>query len=183
MTAIALPFLMRHALRAVDERSVDRRVLMDRYRAAASIAGCDQPQPAAFRYRVEMLLLIARLDADDIRLDPALQQVYEFALRWIELAVLHALPRAHALHVAGTDHRAVAHAVLVLERALEDVGDDLHVAVAMGAEALARLHDVLVDHAQAAKPNVLRVVVIGKRKRVVAVEPAVVGMAAFRAFA
>src|SRR5450759_5581348 len=84
--------LMRHALRAVDERSVDRRVLMDRYRAAASIAGCDQFQPAASRCRVEMLLLIAWLDADDIRLDPDLQPVYEFALRWIEFAVLHALP-------------------------------------------------------------------------------------------
>ena len=46
--------------------------------------------------------------------------------------------RAHALHVAGADHRARAHAVLVRERALEHVGDDLHVAVPVRAEALRR---------------------------------------------
>jgi hypothetical protein len=69
-------------------------------------------------------------------------------------------------------------AVLVLERALEDVGEDLHVAVAVRAEARSRLDPVVVDHAQAAKAHVARVVVLAERERVPAVEPAPVGPAA-----
>jgi hypothetical protein len=63
------------------------------------------------------------------------------------------------------------------QRALQDVADDLHVAVAVGAEARAGLHPVLVDHAQRAETHVLRVVIIGEGEAVVGVEPAVIGMA------
>ena len=61
----------------------------------------------------------------------------------------------------------------MLERALEHVGDDLHVAVSVGAEALAGLHAILVDHAQRAEAHVARVVVLGEREGVSALEPAV----------
>jgi hypothetical protein len=47
---------------------------------------------------------------------------------------------------------AVAHAVLVRQRAVEHVADDLHVAVAVGAEAGAGGDAVLVDDAQVAQP-------------------------------
>src|SRR5262249_49804808 len=90
----------------------------------------------------------------------------------VELAVLDARPRRHALHVAGPDHRAGAEAVLVLERSLEHVRQDLHVAVAVRAEAGARLHAVVVDHTQRAEAHVLRVVVVPEREGVAAVEPA-----------
>src|SRR5688572_29597945 len=95
----------------------------------------------------------------------------------VELAVAHADAGAHALHVAGNDGGAVSHAVLVAQGAFQHVADDLHVAVAVGAEALARLHAVLVDHPQRAEAHVLRVVVVGEGKAVVRVEPAVVGVA------
>ena len=66
---------------------------------------------------------------------------------------------------------------LCVERALEHVGDDLHVAVRVGAEALAGRDAVVVDHAQRAEAHVLGVVVVGEREGVVGVEPAVVGVA------
>jgi hypothetical protein len=70
----------------------------------------------------------------------------------VELAVAHAGAGAHALHLAGQDGRAIAHAVLVRQRAVEHVADDLHVAVAMGAEAGARGDAVFVDDPQVAQP-------------------------------
>src|SRR6266700_27199 len=90
----------------------------------------------------------------------------------------HPRARAHSLQVARDDDRAIAHAVLVLERAFEDPGDDLHVAVAMGAEALARLDAVVVDDTKRAKSHVLRVVIGGEREGVIRVEPSVIEMPA-----
>src|SRR5208282_240342 len=97
-----------------------------------------------------MFFIVARRNAGDIRFDPDLQQMHGLFTRRIEFAVHDAGAGAHALHIAGTDHRAVAHAVLVLERALENIGDDFHIAVAVHAETTARLDTVLVDHAQTA---------------------------------
>src|SRR5205807_5237133 len=74
--------------------------------------------------------------------------------------------------------RAVTHGVLVRELALEDVADDLHVTVAVGAEARARLHAILVDHAQWAVAHVPRVVIAGEGEAVERAQPAVVGVAA-----
>src|SRR6185295_15245453 len=98
-------------------------------------------------------------------------------LEWL-LAVPDARARGHPLHVARPDDRAGADAVLVLERALEDIGDDLHVAVSVGVEPAARPHPVLVDHAQRAEAHMLRVVVVAEGEAVPAVEPAEVGDAA-----
>jgi hypothetical protein len=62
-------------------------------------------------------------------------------------------------------------AVLVLERALEDVGEDLHVAVAVRAEARPGADPVVIDHPERPETHVRRVVVIAERERVPAVEP------------
>src|SRR5262249_10481559 len=98
-------------------------------------------------------------------------------LRGIELAVHDAGARGHALDVAGADGGTVAHAVLVGDGAVEDVGDDLHVAVGMRAEALAGGDAVVVDDAQGAKTHVRGVVVVGEREREARVEPPEVGVA------
>ncbi|MNT22915.1 hypothetical protein D3C72_1583170 [compost metagenome] len=90
----------------------------------------------------------------------------------------HARARAHALHLARADLGLVAHGVLVLERAVEHDRDDLHVRVAVGAEALAGRDAVLVDHPQHREAHVGGIVVVGEREGVVGVEPAVIGMAA-----
>jgi hypothetical protein len=65
------------------------------------------------------------------------------------------------------------------EAAREDVADDLHVAVAVRAEAHARLHPVLVDDAQRPEAHVLGVVVVGEGEAVEGVEPPVLGVAPF----
>src|SRR5205823_9212134 len=96
----------------------------------------------------------------------------------VVLAVPNAGAGAHALYVARHDGRAGAHRILVSERAFEHIGDDLHVAVAVRAEAATGLHAVLVDDAQHPVAHVLRVVVIGEGEAVVRVEPAVLGVAA-----
>ena len=72
----------------------------------------------------------------------------------------HAGSRAHVLHVARLDDRTVAHAVLVRQRSLEDVGDDFHVAVRMRRKSAAPGYAVIVHHAQGAKLNMLRVIVV-----------------------
>src|SRR5229473_3044618 len=99
--------------------------------------------------------------------------------RVVELAVGDARPSGDALNIARFHHRRVPHAVLMFERATNDVTYDLKIAVRVGAETLAALHAILVDHAQTAVTHVLRVVIIRKGKGVVAVQPAVIGVAAF----
>ena len=63
---------------------------------------------------------------------------------------------------------------LVLQLAFEDVGEDLHVAVAVRAEALARGDAVVVDHPQRPEVHPLRVVVVGEGEGVIGLEPAVI---------
>src|SRR3990167_4616153 len=96
----------------------------------------------------------------------------------IEFAVSDATARAHALYFAGPYHRASTQAVLVFERALQDVGNDFHIPVSVGGKTLARRHRVFVDHAQDGETHLTGVVIVGKGKRVVGVEPAVVEMSA-----
>jgi hypothetical protein len=97
----------------------------------------------------------------------------------LKLAVPHARTGGHVLKSAGADDPAVAHRVLVLDRPLEDERDDLHVPVRVGAEALAGRDAVVVDDAQAAEAEPPRVVIVGEAEGVVAVQPPVLGVAAF----
>ena len=86
---------------------------------------------------------------------------------------------SHVLCLARANHAAIAHRILVLEGAAEDVGDDLHVPVRVHAEPLARQDEIVVDDAQAAEAHPLRIVVVREAKRVISVQPPVVGVAAF----
>src|SRR5690606_12347102 len=147
-------------------------------RAVLAIGRHDETQAVEALARGEVLLLVARRRAGPRRQHPHLQEVRTLGLRAVELAVRDAGAGRHQLHLAGVQARAVAHAVLVLEHALEHVGDVLHVLVAVRAEAAARLHAVLVDHAQDAEAHRVRVVPVGEGEGVPGVEPAVVGVAA-----
>ena len=95
-------------------------------------------------------------------LDPDLQKMGHAAFVVIELGVTHAGARAHALHITGNNGRAIAHRIFVRQRTIQHITDDFHVAVTMGTEAGTGLHAILVDHAQRAVADVVRVVVIGK---------------------
>ena len=83
-----------------------------------------------------------------------------FFIARVELTVGDAGPSAHALELAGTEDLPVTHRVLVFESPRQNVGDDLHVCVCVGAEALTRRDPILVDHAERAEARVRWVVVI-----------------------
>ena len=86
--------------------------------------------------------------------------MHRFRRRWIEFTVRHAGAGGHVLNFAGADDAAVAHGILVFQRAAQDIGDDFHVAVRMRAETATARNGVVVDHAQRAESHVVRVVII-----------------------
>ena len=100
-------------------------------------------------------------------------------LRLVELAVPDPRAGAHPLDLSGPDDRSVAEAVAVLERTVQHVGDDLHVAMRVGAEPFPGCDAILVDHAQRAEVDVLRVVVLAEREGVPAIQPVDPGMPSF----
>src|SRR5690348_5106196 len=171
--------LERRPLAAVEKTRVETRVLVQAYRAVCAVGRRDKAQPAALLLGRKVLLLVGRCQACHARLDPDLEEMRGALRIVVELAVQHPRAGAHALHVAGHNRRAVAHRVLVRQRTVEHVAHDLHVAVAVRAEAGARANAILVDHAQRAEAHVQRIVVIGKREAVEGAQPAVVGIASF----
>lgn len=59
---------------------------------------------------------------------------------------------AHALHIPGADYRAVAHAVLMLQLAFQDIADNLYIPMTMSTKALAWLNAILIDNTQFPHP-------------------------------
>src|SRR5437762_14013761 len=110
---------------------------------------------------------VARSEAAFAGLNPDLQKVERFGAAGIELTVRDAASRAHELNLAGLEHAAVAHTVLVLQRAFQHVTEDFHVAVRMRAKALSGRDAIVVNDAQRAEADMRRVVVVGKRESVV----------------
>src|SRR5215217_98030 len=108
--------------------------------------------------------------------------MHTLSLRGILLAVSDAGSGSHALHVSRSNNRTVAHAVFMLERAFENVGDDFHVAVPMRRKTAAGSHEVFIDYAQRAKAHVAGIVVLVERKRVISVEPPMIEVPAFFCF-
>jgi hypothetical protein len=90
---------------------------------------------------------------------------------------------AHALHIARGNALDIAQGVLVRQFATEHITDDLHVAVAVGAETGARRNAVFVDDAQIAPAHVGRVVVTGEGEAVEGLQPTVVSPTAISRFA
>src|ERR1041384_7840013 len=138
----------------------------------------DQPQlPAPFFFR-EGLLLITGRQAVRVRQDPDLKQVHTLFVGRVLFAVSHTRPGGHSLHVSGTNNRTVAHAVFMSECAFEDVGNDLHVAMTMHRKTAPRRNKILIDHAQAAKAHVPRIVILIKGERVIRIQPPMIEMPA-----
>ena len=139
---------------------------------------CNARKSPSLVCRSHAHLLIARLNAPHIGLDPDLEEMRHLPGGMVELAVLHPPARTHALHIARRNALHVAHAVTVRQFTGEHVADDFHVTVPVGAKPGARRDAVLVDHPQVAPPHVVRVVVAGEGKTVERLEPAVVRVAA-----
>ena len=96
--------------------------------------------------------------------------------------MLHAGAGGHVLNLARADDAAIAHRILVLQRAAEDVGDDFHVPMRMRSETHPRHDEIIVDDAQAAEADPLWVVIIREAEGVIGVEPSVFGVPSFICF-
>src|SRR6185312_14581257 len=100
-------------------------------------------------------------------------------LAGVEFRMHHARTRAHALNLTGPDHTAAAAGILVLQRAFQDVSDDLHVAMGVGWKASARCDPIFIDHAQRAEAFESRIAKVRERKSMFGVQPADLGCPAF----
>src|SRR5580704_1559714 len=135
---------------------------MDRYRSIAALGSADRCEAAVGLRVVDSFLLVTRSDAARRRGNPDLQKMNGLSFRMIEFAVSDSTARAHPLRLARTNDRARAEAVLVLERAFEDVSDDLHVAMPVRGKPCGRAHAILIDDPQRAKSHLLLIVVIAE---------------------
>jgi len=68
------------------------------------------------------------------------------------------------------------------DAAFEHIGDNLHLAMAVSAEAAAALDHIFIDDAKGAEAHELWVVVVGEGEAEFGIEPAVIGMAAICGF-
>ena len=173
--------LVTDALPSIEFREPEIGVLVDGDGAIAARFARHEMQRARSHVCIR-LLRVTRLHALRVRLDPDLQQMHRLVLRGVEFTMLHAGASGHVLHVTRLDDAAIAHRILVLQRAAQDVGDDLHVAVRMLAETHARHHKIVVDDAQAAEAHPLRIVIIREAEGVITVQPAMFGVAPFICF-
>ncbi|MCY1375910.1 hypothetical protein D9M69_633600 [compost metagenome] len=83
----------------------------------------------------------------------------------------------HDLNVARFGAAFVAEVVFVGNRAFTNVSDDFHVPVGVFREAGAGGDHVIVPHSQVAPVHTFWVVVLGERKVMMSIQPAVVGAA------
>src|SRR4029453_14243501 len=114
-----------------------------------------------------------RLAALLLRLDPDLEDAGRHRLAVI-LGMADAGASAHHLHISRLGAALMPEAVLVRDRALPDIGDDLHVRVRMRGKARVGGDLVVVPYSDRAVAEALRVVIAGKGEVVLPLEPAMV---------
>ena len=140
---------------------------------ALDSAGERHEAPGAFAFR-ERLGAPGRRHATRVGNDPDLEQPRRLVLE-VELGVLDARPGAHHLDVAGLGAAGVAETVPMGDRALRDVGYDLHVAMGMRGKPVLGGDLVVVPNPDRAPAHALGVMIAGEGKMMLGVEPAVVG--------
>src|SRR3954468_15236479 len=105
----------------------DARIGADRQGLAiVRVAARQHDEAAAALLLRERPRAPARGPAAPVRDDPDLEDAGRLVLAII-LGMANARPGRHDLHVAGIGAAPVAETVLVTDRALPDIGDDLHV--------------------------------------------------------
>ncbi len=71
---------------------------------------------------------------------------------------------AHDLELARRNLLFVTHAVLMLNRPFQHVGQDFHIFVRMGTEALAGINHVIIDNPQCREAHEIRVIIVSERE-------------------
>src|SRR5262249_42185187 len=112
-----------------EDRHRDVHVLLYLEALLAAVSGGEEGEAALGRPPVEGPLGVGRREAPRVRYDPDLQEMHGLGARVVVLAVPDAGPRPHELHLARADDAPAPRAVLVAQRPLEDVREDLHVLV------------------------------------------------------
>jgi hypothetical protein len=79
----------------------------------------------------------------------------------------HAGASAHDLDLARGEDALVAQAVLVFERAGDDDGKNLHIAVRMLAKTLASVDTIFIDHPERTKSHVFSITITGEAEGVI----------------
>src|SRR5262249_49653006 len=102
-----------------------------------------------------------RLAALLLRLDPDLEDAGRHGLAVI-FRVADSGAGTHHLHIASIGAALVAETILMRDRALADIGDDLHVGMGMRGKARVGGDLVVVPHSQAPVTKTLRVVIAGE---------------------
>src|SRR5690348_798539 len=155
------------------QRRIEIDILVNSDAAVAAVLRRNLAPPSAPVGSRKCTLLIAGREALTPWQDPNLQEMHRLGFRGVVFAMAHAGAGGHALHLAGSDHRAGAGRILVFERAVQHIGNDLHVAMAMRRKSGARNDAILVDDAQRTKSHMRRIEIVAERKRVPAVEPTI----------
>src|ERR1700722_18401525 len=93
----------------------------------------------------------------------------------------HPRARAHALNFARFYLTGITHAVAMLQRSVNHIGDNFHFLVRMHWESARGLHYVVVKYAQRPERNVGRIVIVVEGKVPVSGEPARVQVMPLRA--
>src|SRR6185369_2835629 len=151
-------------------------VLVDGNGPVTAVSRGYQPQVfPLFLIREECLFVAGRYPVL-FRQYPDLEEMHQFRPGMVELAVRDAGAGTHALHLAGADDRTVAHTVLVFQRTFQDIGDDLHVTVGMGRKTFFWLDPILINDPQISETHMLLVVIVGKGKGMIGIQPAMISM-------
>src|SRR6266498_577650 len=156
---------------------------MNSYCTVVSIGRNNQTQLVALLVIGKFLLLIFRCKVLFLWQNPYLQEMDRGVSRRIGFAMSHAGAGAHTLRITATNNRSVAHAVAMFQSAFQNISNYFHVAMPMGRKSMFRLHEVFIDHTQATKSHVLRIVILIKGESVIGVEPAEIEVTALLCFA
>ena len=124
----------------------------------------------------KLLGIPARRAAFFLRLDPYLEQP-GFLIAEIVFAVLDSGTCAHHLDIAGQGMAFIANRIAMGDRALPDIGDNLHVRVRMGWKTALGGDFIVVPDAQGSPAHPGRIVITAEGEMVAGVEPAMIGMA------
>ena len=82
---------------------------------------------------------------------------------------------AHHLHITGHGTALVAQVVLMRDGAFAHIGDDFHVGMRVRRETGLRCNRIVVPDAQRTPVHAVGIMVFGKGKMVLGIQPAVVG--------
>src|SRR5262245_15135025 len=101
-----------------------------------------------------------------------------FRVRRVELAVHDAVTGGHGLELVAAEDVGPGEAIAVRQTAVDHVGQDLHVAMAVWSKPLAGRDAVFFEHAQDTKAGEVRVLVAAERKCGARAQPSEFGGAA-----